>query len=166
MSRHLVAPRPVTRRQFLALPLALVRPPVGWLGRGWAATTSEARKGTYTADVGILYGLLTFHLDGVLAEAIDRAGGRYDVSITGEGDGIANRIESRGLLQDGRWAPLEGDAYAGSGKPTALFDLTHFSSWAKKGEPARVTFGTDRRPELLLMSLILGSSAKIELRAP
>ncbi len=275
MSRHLVTPRQVTRRQFLALPLAFLLPPVGGLGRGWAATTSEARKGTYTADVGILYGLLTFHLDGVLTEAIDRAGGRYDVSIAGEGDGIANRIESRGLLQDGRWAPLEGnswfsvkgresrselrydwvrrtveyhfrgetffmrrlrvaddvvpvpegvhvddsisailnyadgvwppqadgghethvvrrkrpdnegaddaqrfyraelvpftlkvDADAGSGKPTALFDLTHFSSWAKKGEPARVTFGTDRRPELLSMSLILGSSAKIELRAP
>ena len=76
MSRHLVTPRQVTRRQFLALPLAFLLPPVGWLGRGWAATTPEARKGTYTADVGILYGLLTFHLDGVLTEAIDRAGGR------------------------------------------------------------------------------------------
>src|SRR5438093_1613399 len=76
MSRHLVAPRRVTRRQFLALPLAFLLPPVGGLGRGWAATTSEARKGTYTADVGILYGLLTFHLDGVITAAIDRAAGQ------------------------------------------------------------------------------------------
>src|SRR5947208_12954359 len=96
MSRHLVSPRQVTRRQFLALPLAFLLPPVGGLGRGWAATTSEARKGTYTADVGILYGLLTFHLDGVLTDAIDRAGGRYEVSIDVEWDGIANRLIPHG----------------------------------------------------------------------
>src|SRR5438093_1592106 len=52
-----------------------------------------------------------------------------------------------------------------SGKPTARFDLTYFSSWAKKGEPAHVTFGRDRRPELMSMPLILGSSVKVELRA-
>ena len=270
MSRH-----QVSRRQFLALPLAVLLAPVGWAGRGWAATTAEGRKGTFAADVGILHGLLTFRLVGVLTEEIDRAAGRYHVSITGEGDGIANRIESQGLLRDGRWAPLEGhswfsvkgresrsdlqydwvrrtaeyhfrgetfflrrlrvaddvvpvpegvhvddaisailnyadgvwpaqadgahetqvvrrkrpdnegaddvqrlyraelapltlkvDADPRSGKPTATFDLTHFSSWAKKNEPARVTFGPDRRPELMSMALILGSSVKIELRAP
>src|SRR5947209_17677763 len=106
MSRHLVTPCQVTRRQFLALPLAFLLPPVGGLGRGWAATTSEARKGTYTADVGIPYGLLTFHLDGVLTEAIDRAGGRYDVSLARAGHGIANRSASRGLRQTGRRPPV------------------------------------------------------------
>lgn len=270
MSRH-----PVSRRQFLALPLAVLLAPIGWAGRGWAGATSEARNGTYTADVGILHNLLTFRLVGVLTEEIDRAAGGYHVSIAGEGDGIANRIESRGLLRDGRWAPLEGHSWfsvkgresrselqydwvrrtvayhfrgetffmrrlrvaddvvpvpegvhvddaisailnyadgvwplqadgahethvvrrkrpdnegaddvqrlyraelapltlkvqadPGSGKPTATFDLTHFSSWAKKNEPARVTFSRDRRPELMSMALILGSSVKIELRAP
>ncbi len=270
MSRRLIS-----RRHFLGLPLTfLLAPHVAWPARGWAATTSEERKRTYTADVGILYGLLSFRLDGALSEAIDRAAGHYQVTIAGEGDGIANRLESRGLLRDGRWVPLEGrswvsvkgresrsevrydwvrrtveyhfrgetfflrrlriaddlvqvpegvhvddsisatlnyadgvwparvdgsyetylvrrkrmdnegpddvqrlyraelvpfalkvDADPVSGKPTALCDLTGFSSWAKKGEPARVTFGRDRRPELMSMSLILGTSVKIELRS-
>ena len=60
---------------------------------------------------------------------------------------------------------LKVDADPVSGKPMARFDLTHFSSWAKKGQPAHVTFGRDRRPELLSMPLILGSSVKVELRA-
>ena len=268
MSRYLIS-----RRRFLGLPLALVLAPVGaWRAPGWAATPSESRRAAYTADVGIVYGLLHFRLDGTLSEATDRAAGSYQVTIAGEGDGIANRIESRGLLRDGRWAPLEGhswfsvkgrearsdvqydwahrtaeyhfrgetfflrrlrvaddvvqvpegvhvddalsaslnyadgvwpaqadgsyethvvrrkraddegpddvqrfyraelapftlrvDADPVSGKPTALFDLTHFSSWAKKNEPGRVTFGRDRRPELMSMALILGSSVKIEL---
>jgi hypothetical protein len=268
MSRH-----PISRRRFLALPLAFLWAPGGaWPARGWAAT-SEGRQGTYTADVGILYRLLTFRMEGVLTEATDRAAGTYRVTIAGEGDGIANRIESSGLLRDGRWAPIEGHSWFSvkgresrsafrydwvrrtveyhfrgetfflrrlrladdlvpvpegvhvddslsatlnyadnrwparadggyetyivrrkraddegpddtqrlyraelvpftlkvnadplSGKPTALFDLTHFSSWARKGEPARVTFGPDRRPELMIMSLILGSSVKVELR--
>ena len=33
-------------------------------------------------------------------------GGRYDVRLVGEGAGIANRVESSGRWQDGRWAPL------------------------------------------------------------
>jgi len=269
MSRHLIS-----RRRFFGLPLAVLLAPVGaWAARGWA-TASEERKRTYTAEVGILYGLLTFHLDGALSEAIDRVAGHYRVTVVGEGDGIANRLESRGFLQDGRWAPLQGRSWFSvkgresrtelrydwtrrtveyrfrgetfflrrsrvaedlvrvpeglhvddsisatlnyadgvwparadgsyethvvrrkraedegpddvqqmyraelapfalkvdpdpvSGKPTARFDLTYFSSWAKKGEPAHVTFGRDRRPELMSMPLILGSSVKVELRA-
>src|SRR2546425_11867547 len=56
MSRRLIS-----RRHFLGLPLTfLLAPHVAWPARGWAATTSEERKRTYTADVGILYGLLSF----------------------------------------------------------------------------------------------------------
>src|SRR5205085_6017633 len=33
-------------------------------------------------------------------------------------------------------------------KPTALFDLRGFSSWAREDQPARIVFGADRRPEL------------------
>src|SRR6266480_1492223 len=103
MSRHLIS-----RRRFLSLPLAVFLAQVGRRpAQGWAAT-SPPRKGAYTADVGILYGLLTFRLEGVLTEATDREAGRYHVTIAGEGDGIANQIESSGLLRDGRWVPLEG----------------------------------------------------------
>lgn len=50
-----------------------------------------------------------------------------------------------------------------TGKPTALFDLTRFSSWARQGRPARIIFGTDRRPEVISTSLILGTSVTIRL---
>jgi hypothetical protein len=50
-----------------------------------------------------------------------------------------------------------------TGKPSALFDLTRFSSWAKKSQPARIVFGADRRPELITSSMILGTSVTIRL---
>lgn len=48
-------------------------------------------------------------------------------------------------------------------KPTALFDLTRFSSWARESEPARIVFGPDRRPEIITSSLILGTSVTIRI---
>jgi hypothetical protein len=50
-------------------------------------------------------------------------------------------------------------------KPTALFDLTGFSSWAREDRPARIVFGADRRPELIASSLILGTSVDIHLKS-
>src|SRR5438034_6908213 len=80
MSRRLIS-----RRHFLGLPLTfLLAPHVAWPARGWAATTSEERERTYTADVGILYGLLSFRLDGALSEAIDRAAGHRSEEHTSE----------------------------------------------------------------------------------
>ncbi len=265
--------QPISRRQFLTLPLALLLAPLTPpLGRAW--TQPESRKASYAVDVGILYGLLAFHLDGVLNEAVDRAAGRYDVKIAGEGDGIANRLESHGIIRDGRWTPREthswfsvkgresrsdviydwarrtieyhfrGETFflrklrvaddlvsvpeavhaddaisatlnyadgrwpprgdgsyqthvirrkkaenegpddvqgsyraelvpfmlrvapdPGSVKSAALFDLTRFSSWAKQGEPGRVTFGPDKRPEVMTMPMVLGTSVKVHLRA-
>jgi hypothetical protein len=264
----------LSRRKFLTLPLALLLAPLA-LPRDWARAEPEARRATYAADIGILYGVLSFHLDGTLTEVVDRAAGRYDVKIVGEGDGIANRIESRGVLRDGRWTPRETHSFfsvkgresrsdiaydltrrtiayhfrgetfflrklrvaddvvavpdgmhvddslsatlnyvdgrwpsqedgtyqthvirrrkpddegpddvqrayraevvpfslkvaadSASGKPTALFDLTRFSSWAKRDQPARITFGPDRRPELMTLGMVLGTSVKIELKSP
>ncbi|MBI1735108.1 MAG: hypothetical protein HYR51_08045 [Candidatus Rokubacteria bacterium] len=51
-----------------------------------------------------------------------------------------------------------------TGKPVASFDMTRFSSWARPGRPARIVFGSDRRPELITTSLILGTSVTIRLR--
>ena len=53
-----------------------------------------------------------------------------------------------------------------SKKPTALFDMRGFSSWAREDRPARIVFGADRRPELIASSLILGTSITINLRSP
>src|SRR3990172_5014766 len=102
MSRKLI-----NRRRFLTLPLAAAAgAALTPLARAFAL--AETRQGAYVVDVGILYGLLNFHLDGTIAEQVDPVAGRYDVRAVGEGDGIANRIESSGALRDGRWRPRRG----------------------------------------------------------
>jgi hypothetical protein len=89
----------IRRRDFLTLALAALLAPAG-LG-----AAPVARRGTFAADVGILYDLLTFQLRGEIEEHSDRAAGRYHVRVTGQGDGIANRVEASGVLRDGRWVP-------------------------------------------------------------
>ena len=51
-----------------------------------------------------------------------------------------------------------------SGKSTARFDLSRFSSWARPDEPARITFGADRHPETVALDMIYGTTVKVELR--
>jgi hypothetical protein len=95
-----------SRRDFLALALGIL------LGYPRPLSAEPVRRrGTFAADVGILYSMLTFHLEGGVEESIDRAAGRYEVRVTGQGDGIANRIESSGVLRDGRWVPLRGASW-------------------------------------------------------
>jgi len=101
MSRQLIA-----RRDFLTLPLALLLSPPA---RAYAAVV--AHSAPYRVDVSLLYGALTYHIDETLAESIDRTAGRYDVTMTGEGDGIANRIDSTGTLRQGRWAPIRSRSF-------------------------------------------------------
>lgn len=48
-----------------------------------------------------------------------------------------------------------------TGNATATFDLAPFSSWAREGRPAIVAFGSDRRPERIICSMILGTSLAI-----
>jgi hypothetical protein len=60
-----------------------------------------------------------------LTETIDRPGGRYDVAIAGEGDGIANRIESAGILRQGRWAPLRTRSFFSVKGRESRSDITY-----------------------------------------
>jgi hypothetical protein len=53
-----------------------------------------------------MYGLLQFEESGTIDETIDRGAGRYEVRITGQGQGMTTDVESTGILRDGRWAPL------------------------------------------------------------
>lgn len=265
----------IDRRQFLTLPLALFLAPLGMarLCRAFAAAV-ETYRAPYGVDVRLLYGLLTYRVEGTFTEVIDRPGGRYEAVVEGEGDGIANRIESEGALRQGRWVPVRSRSFfsvkgresraditydhargriayhfkgetfflrrlrvvddvlsippglvvddsisaslnytdrlwkpgadgslvthvvrrkmapnegpddvqaharaelvpfkleiavdAATQKPIAHFDLTRFSSWAKQGQPAQVTFGPDRRPEQLNLPMILGTSVQIRLKA-
>ena len=105
MSRY-----PLGRRQFLTLPFGLVFAHV--LARApFAQAEVETRRTAYGVDVGILWDSLTFHLPGALEEWVDRAAGRYEIKAVGQGSRIQNRIESRGTLRDGRWAPLEATSW-------------------------------------------------------
>jgi hypothetical protein len=263
MSRQVIG-----RRDFLSLPLAFLLAPLARASADTVALTAP-----YRVDVRLLYGALTYRIDETLAESIDRSAGRYEVAMTGEGDGIVNRIESSGALRQGRWAPLRSRSFfsvkgresrgdvtydytarkidyhfkgetfflrrlrvvddslpmpdglliddaisatlnyadqlwrpqtdgdllthivrrkiasnegpddvqaqyraelapltlkvavdAETRKPTARFDLTRFSSWARQSQPALITFGTDRRPEHLNLPMILGTSVQISLK--
>src|SRR5690242_17487240 len=96
----------IERRDFLTLPLALLLVP---LGRAYAGTVPHTAP--YRVEVKLLYGALTYRINETLAESLDRTAGRYEVAMTGEGDGIANRIESSGALRQGRWAPLRSRSF-------------------------------------------------------
>lgn len=89
----------LTRRQFLALPLTLLL--TSRLSRAQPAHTAA-----YHAEIGILFGLFTLALDGLVDEEVDRTAGRYRVVAAGEGDRVAHRIESAGLVRGGRLSPL------------------------------------------------------------
>jgi hypothetical protein len=90
----------IGRRRFLQLPLALLLAPLARLG-----AEASQRKGGYAVDVGILYRAFTFRLTGTMEESVDRMAQRYHVVLSGQGSRIENRLESRGALRDGRWAP-------------------------------------------------------------
>ena len=109
MSRQVIG-----RRDFLTLPLALLLSPLTLPllsppRRAYGAVV--AHSAPYRVEISILYGALTYRIDETLAESVDRAAGRYEVAMTGEGDGIANRIESTGALRQGRWAPLRSRSF-------------------------------------------------------
>lgn len=255
----------IGRRQFLTLALGLVLAPAP------AASAPAPRSSDYLVEAEILYGLLSFRLQGRIQEWFDRPAGRYRVVAAGQGDSIANHVESEGVLHDGRWAPLRsaslfevhgrqsrtaidydypgravryrarGETFfrrrlrvvddrmalpgghvddavtallnyrdglwrpgpdgrlrtrvirrrrsedegpdevaavyraeavplelvierdARTGKRTALFDLSGFSSWARGSKPARIDFGQDSRPERISSSMILGTSVTIRI---
>jgi hypothetical protein len=96
----------IDRREFLTLPLVFLFWPLAS-----AHATAAAYTAPYRVDVSLLYGALNYRLDETFAESVDRAAGRYEVAVTGEGDGISNRIESAGALWRGRWAPLRTQSF-------------------------------------------------------
>lgn len=86
---------------------------IGWLisrpARAGAGPSMHQIE--YTADIRILYDMLTFHLKGTINESIDRDAGRYHVVIAGNGASIANYIESTGVLNRGRWVPTHSSSW-------------------------------------------------------
>lgn len=261
------------RRRFLTLALlALLGRGPGSGGVPGLRAEPRRRQGRYDVDVGILYGALSFTLEGTVDETVDRVAGRYGVLAVGYSRHMSNRIESEGTYRAGRWAPRRSEVwvqvagreartvvsydydrarihyvYRGetfflrrvrladdvveipeglhlddgltatlnyadaqwlpdpdgvyrthvvrrrrpdnegpddvqqayqaeivpvalhvqtdpeTGRPVALLDLTPFSSWARRGRPARVRFGPGRRPESIHAWLMLGTTVQIRI---
>jgi hypothetical protein len=55
--------------------------------------------------------MLTFHVQGSIDESVDREAGEYKVVISGTGSSIANRLESGGVLREGRWTPVRSRSW-------------------------------------------------------
>jgi hypothetical protein len=89
----------LSRREWLAFLAWLLLPRLGWAGE-------HSRLGTvYTVDAGVFFGWFRYRMDGLLEERIDRTAKTYTLVASGEGEGIANRIESSGVIRDGRFWP-------------------------------------------------------------
>ena len=98
----------LTRREFLtSIPLILLL-----LDRRLAGAGEESRrKGSYHVDAGVFFGLFAFNIDGSIDEQIYRAARRYRVVVAGQGSQVANRLESAGILRDGRFLPTATDIF-------------------------------------------------------
>jgi hypothetical protein len=86
-----------------------------------AATPPAARTFGYRVDISMLFDVLRYSVDGSMVEEVDAVAGRYHVLITGSGTGVTTRIEARGLIDNGRYRPLElKSAHSFVGRPSSL----------------------------------------------
>lgn len=94
---------PLSRRALL-LGLGSLALTAGVPVRRVAAST---RTSGYRVDISMLWNALRYSLTGSMVEEIDAGAGRYRVLITGTGTGVTSRIEARGLIESGRYRPLQ-----------------------------------------------------------
>src|SRR4030095_5469681 len=82
---------------------------VSWCPRrsATAAGAPATRTFGYRVDILMLFGLVQYSVSGSMVEEVDAGAGRYRVLITGSGTGVSTRMEARGLIDDGRYCPLE-----------------------------------------------------------
>jgi hypothetical protein len=95
--------RTLTRRELLAaLPLGLL------FGRGLAHALEDGRSThAYQMDLSVLFNFFTLSLSGTVTQEIDRRAGKYRVLVEGQGIAISTRSEASGIIQGGRFKPLE-----------------------------------------------------------
>jgi hypothetical protein len=97
----------ITRRRLLAaIPAALL------VTRGRALGLENGRSVLgYHLDLSVLFNVLTLSMTGTVTQEIDRKAGRYRVTMNGKGIGISTGTEATGLIQDGRFKPLESRSF-------------------------------------------------------
>jgi hypothetical protein len=91
-----------SRRAFLAASLALLASP-----RTARAEAPARQVFDYSAEVGVLFNLISFALKGTIVKDIDRTARRYRVTMNGEGDSISLHTEASGMIRQGRFLPVE-----------------------------------------------------------
>jgi hypothetical protein len=115
-------PRDLDRRRFLALGLALgsLAGSGAWPRRagadsvramphGAGAEPAQPASGStagYRAEIAILFGLLGTSMSGTVTKEVDRAAGRYRVTIRGSGERGTSQIDAKGAIREGRFAPV------------------------------------------------------------
>ena len=115
------------------------------------------------------------HVDDVISAMLNYADRRWPTEVDGS---FATYVVRRRRKEDEGPDDIESGYRAelvpftlrpaldpSTGRATALFDLTRFSSWARADQPGRIVFGPDRRPEVITTSLILGTTVTITLSA-
>jgi hypothetical protein len=97
----------MTRRQLLAaIPAALL------VTRGRAQGLEAGRSVlAYQLDLSVLFNFLTLSMKGTVTQEIDRKTGRYRVTMDGTGIGISTGTEATGLIEGGRFRPLESRSF-------------------------------------------------------
>jgi hypothetical protein len=113
--------------------LGLSRRAVLLLGLGWLvlgswlptrramAAPPAARNFDYRVEISMLFDLIRYSVSGTMVEEVDAGAGRYRVLITGSGTGVSSRVEARGLIENGRYRPLElKSAHSMAGRPSSL----------------------------------------------
>jgi hypothetical protein len=113
------------------------------------------------------------HVDDALSAMLNFAEGRWPTEP--DGSLLTRIVRRRRGAREGsddvertyqaELVPFELRVTGAADRPTARFDMTRFSSWARDDEPARIVFGPDRRPESITATLMLGTSIDIRIAA-
>ena len=114
-------PEPTVSRRAVLLGLSSLAMGLALPMRCAAAITLAPRTFDYRVDISMLFNLLQYSVGGSMVEEVDAQAGRYRVLITGSGTGVTSRIEARGLIDNGRYRPLElKSAHSFVGRPSSL----------------------------------------------
>jgi hypothetical protein len=114
------------------------------------------------------------HVDDVVSATLNHAEGRWAPEADGRlATHVVRRRRSPGERPDDAERRYRAEIVPfalqvgtdAGGRAMAALDLTRFSSWAREDEPARIVFGTNRRPETITATLMLGTSLTIRIES-
>jgi hypothetical protein len=133
----------LSRRRFLAIPVLGMLLPRSVLG------SASQRTVRYSANISVLFNFLTFSLAGSVTEEVDRAAGRYRVTINGDGAGVTARTESTGIIQDGRFMPTQTrSAHTVRGRENRLALAYHYDRGVVEYQAVSHTLFLGRRRQV------------------